>query len=116
MRAVLFFMVYKMKDPTSPLFFIVTPLIHIGFFLVLIVLMAYIQKLYPKEIRGTLSAIQGIMTTLGLLALNLVCEWGYEKGVAIPFLIVTITDIVMTVVCILLFAFTRFGTTDMTLR
>mmetsp|Transcript_5999 Transcript_5999/g.9722 ORF Transcript_5999/g.9722 Transcript_5999/m.9722 type:complete len:98 (+) Transcript_5999:571-864(+) len=55
--AALFMGMYVMKDPTQPIYYVVAPLIHMGYFFVLIILMAYIQKMYPKEVRGMLTSI-----------------------------------------------------------
>jgi hypothetical protein len=108
-RAILFFIVFLIKDPNSVLFYIFTPLIHFGYFAVFIIVQAYLYRLYPKQIRALLNSISGIISTLGLLLINEICGWAYKFGPSKPLLVVTILDISLTMIVILLFSFTRFG-------
>lgn len=64
-RALVFYSVYCISDPTNWLFFITVPLTHVCYYIVVIVQTSYMQKMYPKEIRGMCMSVQGIFSTLG---------------------------------------------------
>ena len=57
-RAIFFFITCRMKDPFNDWsFYLVVPMIHVSYYACTIVLIGYIQKMYPKEIRGMLMMV-----------------------------------------------------------
>ena len=58
-----------------------------------------------------LISIQAVVATISCQLINVLCLWVYKSSPAAPLMIVTIIDFAMTVVVIILFSFTRFGST-----
>lgn len=65
-RAFIFFLVYRIKDPSnSIMFYIAVPLMHVCFYAVVISIQGYMQKMYPPEIRGMCNSVVSIFGTIG---------------------------------------------------
>lgn len=53
-RAVFNFMYFYMKNPKSKFFYIFSPFYHYGLFFLTVNIYSYLQKKYPKKVRGIL--------------------------------------------------------------
>ena len=66
---------------------------------------SYLQKMYPKNIRGLCLTAQTIFGAIGGFIFPSFFEYLYEKNPTLPFLGVTMIDLGMVVVCLVLFMF-----------
>jgi hypothetical protein len=57
-RGIFLYAAYLMKNPfESWAFYFVVPMIHVTYYGCTIILIGYIEKMYPREIRGMLNSI-----------------------------------------------------------
>ena len=71
-RAVSFFMAFKIKDPRNWPFYLIAPFMHLTYHLVIMVYQAYLTQMYPREILGMMNSFNGIVGILGgIIYLNL---------------------------------------------
>ena len=59
-RSLLFFMAFRINDPTKLPFYFIMPLVHVSYFGVLVTFDAYLTKMYPADLRGMMNSCQGI--------------------------------------------------------
>lgn len=108
-RAAVFYLSYSIENPRSVMFAIVVPMTHVAYFMVMIILNSYMQKMYPKEIRGMLNSFTGVMASLGsLFYMGISKMMAYSFGSAGPLLGVCLVDIVLAIVvmiCVFVFKF-----------
>lgn len=64
-RGSVFCIAYFVEDPNGWMFHIVTPLLYVCQYSVVIILMSYLNKMYPKDIRGMMTSVQGLISKLG---------------------------------------------------
>jgi len=101
-RAFVYYLVWNIKDPTDWSFYLIMPLIHVTYYVVVMTNQAYIQKMYPPEIRGMCNSIAGIFSTLGSFIYLTFSQALYKEGKSLPFLGVTTLDFILAVVCVIL--------------
>ena len=65
-RALVFYSVWTVQDPTSWIFYVLVPLLHLSFYIVVIVSTSYMQKMFPKDIRGMCMSVEGIFSIIGI--------------------------------------------------
>ena len=71
-RAGVSFIYFWARGPKSIEFYVIAPLLHLSFFISFISLGAYLQKKFPKAVRGILTTIQAVFQQLGLLLFTLI--------------------------------------------
>ena len=107
-RAVVFFLIYKIKDPTSFVFYLIVPFAHVSYYSVVIGQQAYLLRLYPKEIRGMCQAVATVFVNAGTYFSLLYYQALYREGFRLPFIGVTMLDIFVAISVVLLVAVGRF--------
>lgn len=109
-RALVFYLSYSIDNPRSLEFSIVVPMTHVAYFMVMIILNSYMQKMYPKEIRGVLNSFTGVMSYLGSLFFVVISKMmTFSFGSAGPLLGVCFVDIVLAIVVIICVFVFKFG-------
>jgi hypothetical protein len=111
-RGLLFLAAYTIKDPTKWLFYIVLPLMHVGYYAVVMTFEAYLTKMYPSEVRGMMNSCQGIFSTIGTVFYLNLCNSLNKENSKYPFLGVAGVDAVMVIILILLSSVGLFGQTN----
>lgn len=77
-RAIVFYGITLIEDPgKGPAYYLVVPFIHISYYSVIIIQYSYIQKMYPKDIRGMCSSVAGISGTIGTFLYLQWTQWLY---------------------------------------
>ena len=102
LRALTFYLSYIIEDPRSVMFGIVVPTTHVAYFMVMIILNSYMQKMFPKEIRGMMNSFTGVMANLGSLFYLGISQMMFDYfGSAGPLLGVCIFDVILAFVVII---------------
>lgn len=103
MRALCYFSFYFITDPKGYLFYCLSPLAHVGFYVVHTTVQSYVQSMYPAEIRGLLSSVVGIVHTLGQVFYVNICQWALQRyGPVYPFIACSILDVSVVVLSVAL--------------
>lgn len=55
-RAIFFFMAFKIKDPSNLPFYFIVPMLHVSYFGVVMTFKAYLTKMYPSDLRGMMNS------------------------------------------------------------
>ena len=62
--------IYFFVEPGKMLYYMFMPLLHVFLHGNNIIITAYIQRMFPTELRGTLTSITTIISQIGLLIFN----------------------------------------------
>jgi hypothetical protein len=65
--------------------------------------------MYPKDIRGMLGSFGSICCSLSGFVYVTYCNWLYEKSPRLPFLGVSVTDIMLALSVIILVSLDKYG-------
>jgi hypothetical protein len=105
LRALNFYIVYKIKDPElrPALYFTAVPMLHFTFFAVVLTLTSYLQKQYPKDIRAICMMVEGLVAVGALVVYDHLRLWMVQLGFNMPFVGITVMDLFVAVASILLF-------------
>lgn len=99
-RALICFLTYRIKDPTSgAAFLFYVPLMHVSFYATIISLTSYMQKLYPKEIRGMCNSVSAVFGTIGSYFYIAYSQSLYKQHPKLVFLGVTVSDFIVIIAC-----------------
>lgn len=105
----MFFSAYFVEDPNHLMYHVVTPLMYVCQYSVVIILMSYLNKMYPKDIRGMMTSVQGLISKLGQFFYIQISLYLYKRGFNLPFLGVAVLDLFITLVIIIGVCFYDFG-------
>ena len=64
-RGCLFLLTYLIEDPHSVQYYITVPMLYVSHYSTVIILMSYLNKMYPKEVRGMMNSVQGLFSKIG---------------------------------------------------
>ena len=102
MRAAAWFALYTIKDPDTKFFFLIIPSVHVMFFATKILAESYTAKMFPKDIRGMLNSVYGMLFTIASFVYLTYIDWLFKKSARLPFLGVAITDVLIALLVIIL--------------
>lgn len=108
MRAFICFLTYRIRDPTKWGFFLYVPLLHVTFYATTISLSSYMQKLYPKPIRGMCNSLSSIFQSIGSFFFIPYSQAFFKLGPRLVFLGVTLSDFVLLIIVLILVFFGFF--------
>jgi hypothetical protein len=108
-RGVAFLLAYTIQDPYDKLFYTITPLLYVCQYSVVTILMSYLNKMYPRDIRGMMTSVQGLISKVGQLIFLQISLYLYHKNFALPFLGAAGMDFFITIVLIISICFFSFG-------
>ena len=108
-RGGVFFSAYFVNNPNGWMFHVVTPLMYVCQYSVVIILMSYLNKMYPKDIRGMMTSVQGLISKLGQLIYIQISLYLYHRGFNLPFLGVAVLDLITSLAIIFGVCFFDFG-------
>lgn len=97
-RGVLFLLTYLITDPNSYEYYFVVPMLYVSHYSTVIILLSYLNKMYPKEVRGMLNSVQGLFSKIGQLCFIQICLRLYEANYRLPFLGVACIDAGVSIV------------------
>ena len=75
----------------------------------MIILLSYLNKMYPKEVRGIMTSVQGLFSKIGQLVFIQICLRLYQSDFRLPFLGVAIIDCSVAILLTISVIFTKFG-------
>lgn len=101
-RALICFMTYRIRDPNNWSFFICVPLLHVTFYATTISLSSYMQKLYPRQIRGMCNSISSVFSSVGSFIFIPYSQSLYKQGPRLVFLGVTFSDFMLLIIVVVL--------------
>jgi MFS family permease len=106
-RAGVYFLVSTITNPVKQkyMFFTLVPLSTATFYMVLIAFNSYLYKMYPKNIRATCNMVSHIFIILPNFITPVFFRFLYHKNPKLPFLGVSIMDVIGMILCIISFLF-----------
>ena len=106
-RAGVYYMCYIIKDPWDQKvrYYATVPFIHVSLYMVNMVILTYLSKMYPKNIRSICMTACSIFGAIGGFIFPAYFEYLYEINPSMPFLGVTYFDTGSAILCLILFLF-----------
>ena len=108
-RGSIFLLTFYIEDPFSYQFYTVMPLLYVSHYSTVIINLSYLNKMYPKDVRGMMNSVQGLFSKIGQLGFIQMCLWLYEINFKLPFFGVACVDFGVAVVLVFAMVFTKFG-------
>ena len=103
-------MMYFVEDPNCFIYYFACPLYHVFYQIVIINIQAYLEKMYPPNVRGLLQSLVGVIGAISCLIYVSIFEAVYIKyNPQYPFLIVGYCDGGAAVLIVLMIIFGIFG-------
>ena len=105
-----FALIWSIKDPRSWSFYLIVPLMHLVYHSSAVSISSYQQSMYPKEVRGLMTSVSGIISSIGAIAYQSLFQWSFKThGPAGPFITYAISNVCVATFVILLSCCNLFG-------
>lgn len=101
------------STPESWAFYLIAPISDLSKYALIVCVQGYLYKLFPKDLRGIFSSLLGATSSLGLLMTKRVRgSLASRFGTFMPFIIGTLVDAILAVICLVLGSVGAFRSID----
>lgn len=79
LRGMLCIGIYLISDPTAWTFWLVNPLLQLVYHSTSLAIISFLTSMYPAEVRGLMTTVQGICSQAGAALLQILLKWAARR-------------------------------------